>query len=321
MTDTTTPYRAEHTTLLDAPAETAYGIVADVTRWPLFFQPCVHARVLEQEPGAERIQLWALTGDTVRSWTSRRTFDETALKVTFRQENSAPPLASMNGDWRFERSADGTRLVLGHDWTLTDETSGRWVTDTLDRNSTAEIGAVKVWSERPHPLTDLLFTFTDEVDIPGPAEEVYAFLHRADLWPERLPHVARLGLTTVPASDATAGAEVQTLEMDTRTADGSVHTTRSVRLCFPHERIVYKQTTVPRALLAHSGEWLLTGSPDGTTRVTARHSVALDPDGIEAHFGSGTTLPEARAAVRAALGGNSRRTLEEAREHVAGVRS
>ena len=57
---------------------------------------------------------------------------------------------------------------------------------------------------------------------------------------ERLPHVARVVLT-----EDTPG--LQFLEMDTRTKDGSTHTTKSVRVCFPDTRIAYKQITLPRA--------------------------------------------------------------------------
>ncbi|WP_338693487.1 aromatase/cyclase [Streptomyces sp. Q6] len=318
-----TPHTARHTAVLKAPAARAYGIVADVLDWPLYFTPCLHAQVLESSPDGERIRLWALVGHEVRSWTSRRTFDPDGLRIGFRQENSAPPLASMGGHWAFATEpAEGTStLVLAHDWTLTDDdpASARWVAEALDGNSVTEVASVVDWAERTDAVGELVFSFTDEVEIDGPADEVYAFLHRADLWPDRLPHVARLELGTTPAGEATAGAEVQTLEMDTAAADGTVHTTRSVRLCFPGEttaRIVYKQTTVPRPLLGHSGEWTVTAGADGRTRVIARHSVALDPDGVTAFFGAGTDLADARAKVREALGGNSRRTLAAARAHV-----
>jgi len=34
--------------------------------------------------------------------------------------------------------------------------------------------------------------------------------------------------------------------MDTVSPNGSAHTTKSYRVCFPHDRIVYKQTTLRR---------------------------------------------------------------------------
>ncbi|MBO1332631.1 aromatase/cyclase [Streptomyces sp. VRA16 Mangrove soil] len=320
-----TPHTATHTAVLKALATRAYAVVADVLDWPLYFTPCLHAQVLDSAPDGERIRLWALVGDEVRSWTSRRTFDPAGLRIGFRQENSRAPLASMGGHWAFTAEpAEGTStLVLAHDWTLTDDApaAARWVAEALDRNSTAEVAAVVSWAERTETAGELMFSFTDETTIDGPPSEAYAFLYRADLWPDRLPHVARLDLDTTAADEATGGAEVQTLEMDTAAADGTAHTTRSVRLCFPSSagspaRIVYKQTTVPRPLLGHSGEWTVTATEDGRTRVTARHSVALDPDDITTYFGTGTNLADARTKVRDALGGNSRRTLAAARAHV-----
>ncbi|MFC8081168.1 aromatase/cyclase [Streptomyces sp. NPDC057307] len=312
-------HRAEHTARLAAPAGRAYDLIADVRRWPLLFAPCLHAEVLEAGPGTERVRLWALAGDEIRSWTSRRTLDATSLRVGFRQENSAPPLAEMGGEWRFDASGDDTRLVLAHDWILSapGEEPRRWVTETLDRNSAAEIGAVTDWARRSEAAGgagELIFSFTDTLDIAAPAADVYAFLYRADLWPRRLPHVARLDLDSAPAGPATAGAETQRMEMETRAADGTSHLTRSIRLCFTDELIVYKQTTVPPPLLGHAGAWTLTPTASGT-RVTARHHVALDPDALAARFGPGTSLRAAREKVRDLLGGNSRRTLERARAH------
>ncbi|SEK75791.1 aromatase/cyclase [Streptacidiphilus jiangxiensis] len=316
--DTTARHQVEHTASTSASASAGYAVVAEVTRWPLFFDPCLHAEVLESDGPSERIRLWALVGGEARSWTSRRRFDRGLHRIDFRQEQSTPPLAWMGGYWRFEPDTEGTRMVLGHEWaSATDSAEAEeWIGQALDRNSTAEIAAVRDWAERSDAwgLDELVFDFTDTVEIAAPAAVVYDFLNRADLWPQRLPHVARLDLTTTPASGTTAGADVQTMEMDTRAGDGTVHTTRSVRLCFEGRRIVYKQTAPPRPLLGHSGEWVLEPHDGGVT-VTARHHVALDPDALASWFGEDVTPGAARTRVREILGGNSRRTLEQARAH------
>jgi aromatase len=305
---------AEHDIEIDAPPSRVFELISDVTRWPLMFAPCVHAEVLEREPGADRIRLWALTGDEVRSWTSRRRLDAAAARVDFEQENSRPPLASMGGHWRVD---DGTRLVLAHTWALSDPTpeSERWATEALDRNSNAETASVRQWAEYGDDFGGLVFGFAEEVRIAAPAPAVYDFLYRADLWPERLPHVAALDLETAAASELTAGAEVQTMTMETTGRDGGTHRTRSIRLCFPDERIVYKQTAVPRPLRAHSGEWRLVPADGGVT-VVARHEVALDPAALEDVFGAGTTPEQARARTTELLGGNSLTTLRRAGEHL-----
>lgn len=321
--DAATSRSAEHVTELAAPAERAYALIEDVRRWPLLFSPCIHAQELEHTGTSQRIRLWAVVGSEVRSWTSLRALDRAALRIDFRQETPAAPLTGMSGHWQFEDTpyAGPGQLVLGHRWTTEgDPGAADRIAVALDANSNAEIAAVRAWAERAQEPDALIHTFSDRELIAAPPAEVYAFLHRAELWPRRLPHVARLDLESAPAGPGTAGAEVQTMDMETRAGDGSVHTTQSVRLCWADERIAYKQTSPPRGLLAHAGEWSLASLPEGTL-VTARHSVALDPAALTEVFGAGTGLAEARTKVRAALGGNSQRTLRAAREHVEGARA
>jgi aromatase len=310
---------ADHAAEVAAPPGRAYGLIADVTRWPAMFAPCLAAAVLENGPGRQRIRLWAVVGTQVRSWISERTLDERQGMVTFRQEAPDPPIVWMNGSWRFEPAAGGTRMRLHHAWATTGGgQADAEIAAALDRNSTAEIAAVKAWAERPQDPSEVLFTFSDRVLIGGSPAEVYGFLHDAGRWPERLPHVSRLDLETAPASSAAAGAEVQTMEMDTVAADGSTHTTQSVRLCFRGERIVYKQTTPPRGLLAHGGEWRLTSVKDGVL-VTARHHVALDPQTVGDVLGGPLPLAEARERVRRLIGGNSLQTLHTVKAGVEGA--
>ncbi|WHM40062.1 SRPBCC family protein [Streptomyces sp. BPTC-684] len=316
---TAAPLRsAEHQAELAGPADRAYRLVADVTRWPVLFPPCLAARVLESDRDSERIRLWAIVGTDVRSWTSLRLFDEERLRIDFRQEAPGPPVEWMSGHWHFEETApDRTRMVLGHEWSVSG-TPGeeRRVAEALDRNSRAEGDAVAHWAELVQPLEELVFRVSEETVIHGSPHQVYDFLYRADLWPARVPHVSALDLEESADADAD-GALVQTLDMKTRTDDGSVHATQSVRLCFSDERIAYKQTTVPRGLRGHSGEWVL-APVEGGTRVTARHLVALDPSTVEEVFGPGTSLAEARQRAGALLSANSMRTLESCRRHTGG---
>ncbi len=86
--DTPHEHHTEHTHVVAAPAEVLYGLVADVTAWPALFGPSVHVQHLERSEREERFRLWATVNGEVTDWTSRRTLDPDALRVTFAQEVS-----------------------------------------------------------------------------------------------------------------------------------------------------------------------------------------------------------------------------------------
>ncbi|MEU6479751.1 aromatase/cyclase [Streptomyces sp. NPDC047017] len=303
-------HRTSHEVEIAAPAGVVYGIIADTGKWPLYFPPNIHVERLESDEGTERLRMWATANDTVKTWSSRRRPDPGRRRIEFRQEIPAAPLTGMGGTWIVEElGAPATRLTLLHDFTVAGDRAEdvEWVLRATDTNSTSELGRLKALAERWRELDDLVLSFEDSVHVEGPAERVYDFLYRVGDWPERVPHVDRLDLV-----EETPG--VQVMSMDTRTADGSVHTTESVRVCFPEtRRIVYKQTVTPALMAAHTGEWSV--RPEGTgLKVTSRHSVVLRPENIEPILGPGADLAAARRYVRRALGRNSGATLALAKE-------
>lgn len=204
----------------------------------------------------------------------------------------------------------GSRVRLSHRYRAVDEDPGslELIDEAVDHNSRAELEALKARVEGLAALPDGMLTFSDSVLIKGPAAEAYEFVNQADKWQERLPHVDRSDLT-----EESPGLQV--LEMDTRGADGSVHTTSAVRACLPHERIVYKQLRVPPLMELHTGCWSFEES-EGQTLVTSRHTVVIDPGAVEGLMGEGAGLDEARKLVRSTLGKNSRATMELAKTHV-----
>jgi aromatase len=102
--------------------------------------------------------------------------------------------------------------------------------------------------------------------------------------------------------------------MDTVAKDGSAHTTKSVRVCFPHKQIVYKQITVPALMTLHTGCWRL--EPDGSGVVaTSQHTVAINPATVAAVLGDGAEVQQAKEYVRAALSANSLATLRLAKSY------
>ncbi|MGA5134685.1 aromatase/cyclase [Streptomyces olivoreticuli] len=300
-------HRVEHTRTVDAPASALYDLVADVTRWPAVFEPTVAVRHLERSEGAERFEIWATVGGEVAHWTSRRTLDAARRYVHFRQEHGTPPVTSMSGGWLFRELPGGrTEVVLRHRFTLADDSPATLaaLTTALDTNSGRELAALARVAELGHPVDDIVFSFTDTVPLKTTATEAYTFVARSDLWPRHLPHVARVDLTEPRPG-------IQHMEMDTTTADGSAHTTRSIRVCDGPRWIAYKQQLPPALLTGHSGEWTFTDSPTAPV-ATARHTVALSPEGVRTVLGPDATLAQARTYIREALGRNSMTTLERA---------
>jgi aromatase len=291
--------------------------VADVDNWPLIFNPTVHVEHLEKGDGTERIQIWATANDTAKTWISRRRLDPDALRVEFRQEVSQPPVGGMGGAWLIEKLSDHeSRVRLTHDYyPATDDPADLdWIAKAVDRNSQVELQALKDNAELDIAAPELLLSFEDTVDIEGRAEDVYEFVNSAQLWRERLPHVARVLL-----QEDTAGLQV--LEMDTEAPDGSTHTTRSVRVCQAPRKIVYKQTKVPALMTLHTGAWSFEDRPGGGVSASSRHTVRINQANIAAVLGPDAGLDDARRFVRSALSTNSLATLGLAKSFAEGART
>jgi aromatase len=305
-----TTREVEHEIAVAAPAEAVYRLIAEVENWPRIFPPTIHVDQVEHGDGEERIRIWATANGEAKNWTSRRTLDPHALRITFRQEVSAPPVAAMGGAWIIEPlDAGHARVRLTHDYrALDDDPAGlTWIDEAVDRNSRSELAALRTNVEAAHAAADLTFSFTDSVTATGRAKDLYAFIDEAGLWAQRLPHVASVRLT-----EDTPG--LQTLEMDTRAKDGSTHTTKSYRVTFPHHRIAYKQVTLPALMTLHTGVWTFEETSDGTV-ASSQHTVTLNTANITAVLGAEATVDDARAYVHTALSTNSLATLGHAKAY------
>jgi aromatase len=301
----------EHEITVPAPAAHVYRLIAEIENWPRIFPPTVHADYVERSGQHERIRIWATANDDVKNWTSRRVLDPRNLRIGFRQEISAPPVAAMSGTWVMEPvSAAACRVRLRHDFRAIDDDPGglAWIDRAVDRNSRAELAALKASAElderSPHGR---LFSFADTVRVDGSARDVYDFLNEGQLWAERLPHVARVQLR-----EDTPGLQV--LEMDTCAPDGTTHTTKSVRVCLPHSKIVYKQVTLPALMGVHNGCWTVAQDGDGVN-VTSAHTVVINTSNIRPVLGEAAGVQEARDFVQNALSANSQATLGHAKEY------
>jgi aromatase len=300
----------EHRITINAPAAEIYRLIAEVENWPMLFPPTIFVDRVDLSETSERIRIWATANGEVKNWTSRRVLDEQQLRIEFRAEVFTPPVASMGGTWLIEPAGDGQSVVrLLHDYRAVDDDPDglRWIAQAVDRNSKSELAALKANVELANGSAELRFSFSDTVQIQGSAKDVYDFLNEAQLWRERLPHVQRVVLT----EDAPG---LQTLEMDTRTKDGGVHTTKSVRVCFPHHKIVYKQITLPALMSLHTGCWTVVEDDNGLS-VTSQHTVVINQANVTSILGPDATVADARDFVHRALSGNSLATLGKAKEY------
>ncbi|MEU0373201.1 aromatase/cyclase [Streptomyces sp. NPDC006283] len=203
---------AEYVATSQAPAQRAYRLIADVTRWPLLFTPCLHVEQLGAVPGGDRFRMWVAAGDQVRAWTSLRHADDEALRVTFRQERPSAPLSAAEGTWHFRPDTGpttGTRITLTNAYTLlpsADEATAAFLAQALERHNADEVAAVRFWAERPEPLEDLLFTLTDEIVLDLGADTVFGLLRR-----HTGAHIALPGRRLVPTGlPAPAGLRAHT---------------------------------------------------------------------------------------------------------------
>jgi aromatase len=303
-----------HITVATPPAE-VYRLIAEVENWPQVFPPTVYAESDELSRGEERIRIWATANGEAKHWTSRRTLDPVGLRIEFGQEISSDPVASMGGTWIIEPlGEEESRVRLLHHYRAVDDDPEKlsWIDRAVDTNSRSELDALKRNAEllvsagqaadETGELLSPVLSFEDSVRIDGSVKDVYDFLNEAQLWTDRLPHVTRVRLTeSVPG--------LQVLNMDTLTKSGESHTTESIRVCLPHLRIAYKQTTLPPLMLLHTGQWRLSENDDGTTTAVSHHTVVINTERITALLGPEADLARARTFIRDALGNNSRATL------------
>ncbi|WP_424184793.1 aromatase/cyclase [Actinokineospora sp. G85] len=300
------PRAVEHTVTVSAPAADIYHLLADVRSWPRLFPPTIYVDHLERARDTERIRIWATANGVVNNWTSRRVLDRENLRIDFRQEVSRPPVAEMGGAWIVEPlSATESRVRLLHDYRADAAENLDWVDRAVDTNSRSELTALKSNVELGQAGEDRSLSFEDTVEIRGSVSEVYAFINEANLWSERLPHVSSVRLDEDEAG-------LQTLEMETRSPDGSTHTTKSYRVTFPDRRIAYKQVTLPALMSLHTGYWSFE-QRDDVVAVSSQHTFVVNTDNVRGFLGADATVADAKDYVRDALSNNSRATLGHAK--------
>ncbi len=301
----------ERSVPVQAAADAVFEAVVDVENWPQLLRGVVHVERTVRDETADEAQIWVLRGtDAVATWTSHRSLDRAARRVAFRNDPPAGPTTKSGGEWRVTEAEDGgCVLTVRHTLTPRPDVPAAAVEEMaagVAKHSEAQLDELRQAVEQRDELAELTITFDDPLFIGGTAEDSYELLYRADQWPDRFPHVTRIDMTEDDRG-------VQFFDMDTLTPDGRAHTTRSVRICMAHHKIVYKQISLAPLLTAHRGHWLFEQTPEGVI-ATARHSATIKPAALDMLF-PGATVQDARRYLRKVLSANSVSNLRFAKEY------
>jgi C7-C12 aromatase (ARO/CYC) len=292
------------TATVAAPAQLVFGLVAEVQNWYQFHRPSVHAEPAGRQEGVECFRHWWVTDDhTVRTWRGQWRFYRAAGRISYEFDPPEPGAAGLRGCWAFRPVSDSTtEVVVEQDpWR-----EGAYDASRAELDLRELLESVASAAEHDEERRDLVVDFEDPLFAAGSLNDAYAYLYEADKWPERIPHVSRLLLREdVP--------NIQFFDMDTAAPDGSAHTTRSVRICLPGDKIVYKQIKLPALLEGHSGHWKFTPTREGFV-LAARHTATIKHSALSI-LGPQTSVLDARKYVRRVLSANSMSNLRLAKAY------
>lgn len=297
-------HRQEQEIHIAAGAETAFAIVSDLAQWPRFLPATVLVEPLENDD-EQRFRLWMTAKGQVRSWVSRIWFHPAEMRMTYLQEDLAPPLASETGEWRVEPlGPDRCRVVLSHEFTLADDTaeSLKAIRGRMDSNSSEELLLLRDAAEQDELTGSAYIAFEKTALVRGPLQQAYDFVSRGEGWTGRTPHVA--GVSSREEPDG-----VQFLTVRRCTPDGSVRTSESVRIRCPERKITYRELNVSGLVYSHTGDWLFHETANGL-EVTARHRVVLNPAEVATLLGPEATIGDAARLIRTELTKESDVTVE-----------
>jgi C7-C12 aromatase (ARO/CYC) len=291
---------------VQGPVETVSGLIADVIGWTQFYPSAVHAEYLARGQEEDLVRQWSLAGkDSVRVWTVRRHHEPSGRRITFVHEPPAPPATEVRGEWALSVVEPGfTEVRMRHEFQAPGDAAADRITANIRSNTKRYLEALADTARRKAELDELIVSFEESLVIAGPIESAYEYLYAADRWPERIPHVTRLELEEPEPN-------IQFFDMDTKSPDGSTHTTRSVRVCQAPHLIVYKQIRVPDQLEAHTGHWKFTQTTEGVL-ACARHTATIRRSALPM-LTRGETTAGARSYVQQILGRNSMSNLRLAK--------
>ncbi|WP_026416403.1 aromatase/cyclase [Actinomadura oligospora] len=154
-------HHTEHTVTIEAAADIVWKVLVDVEGYARIFPPTQEVKIFEESPSHQIARLVVDVSGSIQSWVSRRDIDAERRVIAYRQLENAPLMGYMGGEWRaLALGTERTQLVLTHDFKPRDpedgKVAGRYTYEQADemikaaveRNSVADLGAVKDESER-----------------------------------------------------------------------------------------------------------------------------------------------------------------------------
>lgn len=154
-------HHTEHTITVDAPADTVWEVLVDVEGYARIFPPTEDVKILEESPEHQIARLVVDVNGAIQSWVSRRDIDSERRVIAYRQLENAPLMGYMGGEWRaLPLGEASTQLVLTHDFRPREPENGKvagvytfeeadaMIKAAVERNSVADLGAVKDEAER-----------------------------------------------------------------------------------------------------------------------------------------------------------------------------
>ncbi|WP_370942161.1 SRPBCC family protein [Amycolatopsis sp. cg5] len=292
-----------------ASAEFMYDLVADVSQLRRVFTPVIHTAYLERSDSADRVERWSWERqlDAVRTWRARRTLDRHAGRIAFEHENPGAPLLAVTGEWSFKQSQGETVVELRHEFTVdSDDPAAEQAAAMLDRGAGMQLGRLKDFAENHEEISSLEVSYEAFLVIDEPIEDVYNYFYEADRWPERIPHC----LTATRHEDVPLQ---QVVVMDVQVPSGAVHTTKQARVCFPNEKIMWRQLEgLPPLDDMLYGYMTFEQTADGVL-VTTGQTELLKPNGVAKR---GWTMEEAKHHVAEVRGGRNLAALKSAQEYL-----
>lgn len=92
--------------------EEAYDRIRDFARYPELVDVVRSVTVRQSAPGAPVVSDWEVDfRNGVLTWTEQDVFDDTALRISFRQEEG--DFESFEGSWQVESAPGGARVRFG----------------------------------------------------------------------------------------------------------------------------------------------------------------------------------------------------------------